>query len=70
MGKNIAKNINKNLSGIYSQKHLNYAKPSSTEALKNTSKRVIRKAAEAIVGSIGNKIANKIIESSTKFTTK
>ena len=38
MGKSIAKNINKNLGGIYSQKHLNYAKPSPTDVLKTTLK--------------------------------
>ena len=69
MGKSIAKNINKNLGGIYSQKHLNYAKPSPTDVLKTTLKWVIPKAAEAIV-LIGNKVTNKIIESFTKFTTK
>ena len=36
MGKSIAKNENKNLAGIYSQKHLNYAKPSPTDVLKTT----------------------------------
>ena len=41
MGKNLAKSINKNLGCIYSQKHLNYAKPSPTDALKTASKRVI-----------------------------
>ena len=70
MSKNIAKNINKNLGGIYSQKHLNYAKPFPSDVLKTTSKWVIPKTAEAIVSLIGNKIANKIIESLTKFTTK
>ena len=41
MGKNLAKSINKNLGCIYGQKHLNYAKPSPTDALKTASKRVI-----------------------------
>ena len=63
MGKNIANSINKNLGGIYSQKHLNSAKPSPTDVLKTASKRVIPKTAEVIGGLIGNKIANKIIES-------
>ena len=67
MGKSIAKN--ENLAGIYSQKHLNYAKSSTTDVLKTTLKWVIPKAAEAIV-LIGNKIASKIIESFTKFTKK
>ena len=65
MGKNIAKSINKNLGGIYSQKHLNSAKPSPTDVLKTASKRVIPKTAEAIGLLIGNKIASKIIESLT-----
>ena len=41
MGKNIGKSISKNLSGIYSQKLLDHAKQSATDALKNSSKRVI-----------------------------
>ena len=70
MSKNTAKNIIKNLGGIYSQKHLNYAKPFPTDVLKSTLKWVIPKTAEAIASLIGNKITNKIIESFTKFTTK
>ena len=38
MGKTIAKNISKNLSGKYSQKFLDHAKQSATDALKSTSK--------------------------------
>ena len=57
MGKTIGKNICKNLSGKYSQRFLDHAKQSATDALKTTSKRVIQKAAE--VNVIGNKIANK-----------
>ena len=41
MVKNIGKSISKNLSGIYSQKLLDHAKQSATDALKNSSKRVI-----------------------------
>ena len=42
MGKNNDENINKNLSGKYSQK-LDHAKQSATDAFKTTSKRVIQK---------------------------
>ena len=38
MSKNTAKNIIKNLGGIYSQKHLNYTKPFPTDVLKSTLK--------------------------------
>ena len=41
MGKNIGKNISKILSGKYSQKLVNHAKKSATDALKTTSKKVI-----------------------------
>ena len=42
IGKNIGKTISKNLSGKYSQNLLNHAKQSATDALKTTSKRVIK----------------------------
>ena len=54
MGKDIGKNISKNVSGKYSQKLLDHAKQSTTDALKTTSKRVIRKTAEATDDLIGN----------------
>ena len=41
MGKSIGKNISKNLSSKYSQKLIDHAKKSATDALKTTSKRVI-----------------------------
>ena len=41
MRKKIGKNINKNLSGRYSQKRFDYDKKSATDALKTSSKRVI-----------------------------
>ena len=47
MGKNIVKNINKNLSCKYSQKLLDHAEQSARDALKRTSNRVIKKTAEA-----------------------
>ena len=37
MGKNIDKNISKNLSGKYSQERLDHAKISATDALKTSS---------------------------------
>ena len=48
------------MSSKYSQKLLDHAKQSATEALKTTSKRVIQKTAEANGDLIGNKIANRI----------
>ena len=59
IGKNIDKNLIKNLSDKYSQKILDHAKQSATDALKTTSKRVIRKTAEATDDLIGNKIAER-----------
>ena len=49
-----------NLSRKYSQKLLDNAKVSATDALINTLKRVIQKTADATGGFIGNKITNKI----------
>ena len=49
MGKYIGKNISKNLSGKYSQKLLDRAKQSATDALKTTSKRVIQKKQKQLV---------------------
>ena len=43
MSKNTGKNISKNLSGKYSQKLLNHANQSSTDAVKTVSKRAIQK---------------------------
>ena len=58
--KNMGRNINKNLNNKYSQKLLGHAKQSAADALKTSSKRVIRKRAEATGDLIGNKIADKI----------
>ena len=73
MGKNIGTNISKNLSGKYSprmlavrQKLFDHAKQFATDALKTSSKRVIKKAAEATGDLIGNKTANKITKLSKK----
>ena len=47
MGKNIGKNISKSLKSKYSQKLLDHAEQSATDAFKTSSKRVIQKKAEA-----------------------
>ena len=60
MGKNIGKNTSKNVSGKYSQKVLDHAKQSATDAFKTASKGTIHKKAEATDDLIGNNIANKI----------
>ena len=62
MGTNIGKNIRKSLSVKYSQIRLDHAKNLQQIhlKLKNSSKRVIQKTAEAIGDLIGNKIANRI----------
>ena len=49
------------MSGKYSQKLLDHAKRSATDALKTSSKRVIQKTGEATGGLIGNKIVDKSI---------
>ena len=50
-----AKSISKNLSDKYSQKRLDYAKQSTTDALKTTLKRVTQKTAETTGNLIGKK---------------
>ena len=55
----LAKNIGKNLSDKYSQKVIDTAKKSSTDALKTASKTAIQKIAEATGDLIGNEIADK-----------
>ena len=55
-----AKNMCKNLSNKYSQKRLDNAKKSTTDAVKTVSKQAIQKTAEATGDLIGNKIADKI----------
>ena len=47
------------MSSKYSQKLIDHAKQSATDALKATSKRVIRKTAKAAGDLIGNKIADR-----------
>ena len=59
MSRIIVKNVSKNLSGKYSQKILDLAKKSVTDAFKTSSKRSIQKTAEATGDLIGNKIADR-----------
>ena len=61
-----AKNMGKNWSNKYSQKLLDSAKKSTTDAIKTVSKRAIQKTAEATGDLIGNKIADKITSISNK----
>ena len=63
LAKNIgthATKVAKNMSNKYSQKLLNSAKKSTTDAIKTASNREVKKATEATGDLIGNKIANKI----------
>ena len=55
-----AKNMGKSLSNKYSQKLIDTAKTSTTDAIKRASKIAIQKTAEATGDLIGNKIADKI----------
>ena len=61
-----AKNMGKNLSNKHSQKLIDIAKKSTTDAMKTTSKRAIQKTIEATGDLIGNKIADKITSVSKK----
>ena len=61
-GTKVAKNISKK----YGQKLADTAKKSATNAIKTTSKREIKKTAEATRHLVGNKIADKITSSSKK----
>ena len=54
-----AKNIDKNVSNQYSQKPIDTAKKSATDAIKTASKIEIQKTTEATGDLIGNKIADK-----------
>ena len=65
-----AKNMRKHLSNKYSQKRLNNAKKSTTDAIKTASKRAIQKTAEASVDLIGNKIVDKITNLSKKSSAE
>ena len=55
-----AKNVGKMLSNKYSQKPLDSAKKSATDAVKIVSKRAIQKTAAATGDLIDNKIADKL----------
>ena len=59
IGKHAAK-VAKNMSNKYSQKLLDSAKKSTTDAMETASKRAIQKTAEATGDFIDNKIAGKI----------
>ena len=56
-----AKNMDKDLSNKSSQKLLDSAEKSATDAIKTASKRAIQKTAEATGDFIGSKIADRII---------
>ena len=64
------KNIGENISNKDSQKLVDGAKKSATDAIKTASKRAIQKTAEATGDLIGNKIADKITSNSKKSTTE
>ena len=64
-----AKNMGKSLSNKYSQKLLDTAKKSTTDAIKTASKRAIQKTAEATGDLIGNKTADKITSVSKKHSS-
>ena len=59
VSKSICKNISKKSSGKYSQKILDHAKESATDALKTASKRLISKTAAATDYLICNKVSEK-----------
>ena len=59
MCKNSGKNISKHLNGKYSQKLLDHAKQSATDAFKTASIRAVQKT-ESTGDLIGNKNADKI----------
>ena len=60
MVKNIGTNLNKNLSGKYSQTILDHAKQSGTDTLKTAFKRAIQKTAKATVNLISSKVSDRI----------
>ena len=62
-GYGFAKNMSKYLSNKYSQKLLDSAKKSTTDAIETVSKRAIQKTTDDL---IGNKIAHKITSVSKK----
>ena len=60
------KNMGKRLSNKYSQKPLDSAKKSTTDAIKTASKSAIQKTAEVTIDLIGHKITDKITSVSKK----
>ena len=58
--------MGKHSSHKYSQKPLDTAKRSTTDAIKTVSKRAIQKTAEAAGNLIGNKISDEITNTSKK----
>ena len=70
MLKTLFKNKSKNLSGKYSQKLLDHAIQSATDAFRIALNGAVQKIAEATVDLIGNKIGSKITKVSKKFTAK
>ena len=64
MSKNIGKNNSKILNSKYSQKLLDHAKQAVTDGFKTSSKRVIRKTAEATGDLTGNKTSDKVTRAS------
>ena len=69
VGKNATK-VAKIMSNKYSQKILDSAKKSTTDAIIFASKRAIQKTGEATSNLIGNKIADKITNVSKKYSEK
>ena len=65
-----AKIMGKNLSNNYSQKIIDTAKKSATDAIKTASQPAIQKTAEATGDLAGNKISDKITSISKKSTKK
>ena len=61
-----ATKVAKNMSNKYSQKLVDTAKKSATDAIKTASRRAIQETAEATGDLIGNKIADKITVKSSK----
>ena len=61
-----AAKVAKNMSDKYSQKLVDTAKKSATDAIKTASKRAIQKTAEATGDLIDNKIADKITAKPSK----
>ena len=65
-----AAKVAKNMSNKYSQKLVDTAKKSATDAVKTASERAIQKTAEATGDLVGNKIAYKITSASKNSLKK